>query len=243
MTDAIGWTEGDYKQLVVTAHAGRFEPEHWLSFASNESGLSTHAKNKDTGAAGLWQVMPKILQNLGWPGGDFTLISAAEQIRWSGKYLESWRLSFKLGRWRSGGELYLCNFAPAHLAASSNPQHVIFSYDTQPNTYWVNRGLDILQPGTAVRVMLPPKGRQEPQYRGKGYINVQDMTLHAKRAEGMQCYKTAVNSLNRLLQTCLNARGESLVVDGIVGPKTLASLKKVTGSPLLDGEVRYELLK
>ena len=118
------------------------------------------------------------------------------------------------------------------------------------NTYWVNRGLDKRQKGHPDVFIEPPeKYAKEPRYRGKGYINVQDMALATEAAATFGVYKQAVRSLDKLLQEGLNRRGEALAVDGILGPKSLAALERFwtkvgfdKEDRVLDAHTRHSLL-
>jgi hypothetical protein len=75
------------------------------------------------------------------------------------------------------------------------------------------------------------------------------MAIETSRAQSTTVYKQAVRSMNRLLQEGLNARGEALVADGVVGPKTMAALERFwtkAGFPqedrVLDAHTRESLL-
>lgn len=148
MIDANGWDRDDYVALIQSAAKGGFMPEHWLQFATCESGLKPTAKNPYADARGLWQAMGSTLKNLGWAagdpdfeaaGGDFCKASIPVQIRWSGRYLEGWRARYKLA-WSRAGDMYLCNFTPAYLPHKDEPFFTLYDSTKDPQTYWVNRG-------------------------------------------------------------------------------------------------------
>lgn len=237
--DSNGWERADYEALIHCAVDGQFTPEHWLMYATIESGLSTKAQSRYAPAKGLWQAMPFVLKSLGFvPGnadyervyGEFKNLSAERQIVWSLKYLEEWRKRFRLGAWKRPGDMYLCNFAPAFLPYKDVPLKVIFSSQKDPTTYWVNRGLDRRQNGIPLIEVKPPaKYAGEKPYVGKGHINVADMSLILMQALLNDRYRQAIRSLNKLAQEGLNKLelGQpKLVVDGNVGPLTRAALAK-----------------
>lgn len=90
--------------------------------------------------------------------------------------------------------------------------------------------------------MPPRRYLNDPPYRGKGQINVRDMELAAAGSLASPVFQTAVRSLNKLLQEGLNRQGAGLVVDGAVGPKTLAALAKFAPGASLDAKTRASLL-
>lgn len=55
--DSNGWMQKDFEALIRAGVAGNFLPEHWLQFATCESGLKRTAKNPYADARGLWQAM------------------------------------------------------------------------------------------------------------------------------------------------------------------------------------------
>lgn len=243
--DENGWTAEDYRALIREAYSGQFEPEHFLLFATNESGLAVHRPTptrrgsgtfayNPAGAHGLWQCMGFVLKNLGWkPGdpdfdatsGDFLELGVQGQVRWFGKYLADWRGRFHFGKVTDPGTLYLLNFAPARLPFQNIPDKVIFSKD-QGKVYSQNLGLDRPQPG-------------HPNVNGrKGYINVRDMTLAVQACLGHQAYKAGLRSLNKLAQAGLNDRGAALVVDGLWGPKSAEAFKAWANRPEINGAYR-----
>lgn len=250
--DANGWSEEDYRTLVECALDGYFRAEHWLLFATIESGLNPKAMSRYAPAKGLWQAMPFVLKNLGFVpgnadygacGGEFRNLGISSQVQWSLKYLDAWRKQYKFRSWARPGDLYLCNFAPAFLPYKDLPSKVIFSYAKDPKTYWVNRGLDRPQKGYKSQVFDPPAPynkdaydkdgklirRKDGPYTGKGFINVADMSLVLVASAMTSQYRQALRSLNKLLQVGLNQLDlgqPKLVVDGDVGPKTNAALAK-----------------
>lgn len=147
--------------------------------------------------------------------GDFCQAPNDVQINWSLKYLEGWRKRFSFTGWNRAGDMYLCNFTPAYLPHKEQPDFTIFDSAKDPQTYWVNRGLDKLQGGQPITIMPPTKYAKDPPYVGKGKINVRDMELNAGGALSTSVFKQAVRSMNKLLQEGLNRRGERLDVDGV----------------------------
>jgi hypothetical protein len=250
--DANGWTPEDYATLVREAYSARYQPEDFLAFATNESGLVTtrtpprgpYAHNLSGHASGLWQAMPEILHNLGFPGthADFREVGIQTQLEWFSKYVEDWRGRFHFGEFRTGGALYLLNFAPAHLGHKDDPDFIIFDSRKakEAATWRVNRGLDRPQAG---HPEIPDP--VDPRIKRKGYINVRDLIVTVELCRGLQVYKTAVTSLNKMAQAGLNRAGANLVEDGAIGPLSLAAFKAwAQGKPYqrLDGAARLALL-
>lgn len=255
--DANGWTPDDYRTLIREAYGARYQPEDFLAFATNESGLvvsrgtgpkdppkGPFAHNLSGDASGLWQAMPQILKNLGFPGthADFREAGVSTQLKWFTKYVEDWRGRLHFGEFRTAGSLYLLNFAPAYLAHKDDPDFKIFdSNKTKEFGSWrVNRGLDHEQIGHP-RIPDPTN----PKIIRKGYINVRDLTITVDADRYAQVYKTAVSSLNKLAQAGLNAAGASLVEDGAFGPLSTLAFKawaQGKGYTRLDGAARFALL-
>ncbi len=225
-SDKNNWQRSDYIALVHASILGKFDPLHWCQYITIESGLKASrpipllrngsgpfAYNKSGGAAGLFQAMPDIQKALGFkPGapdyeaakGDFREVPIAGQITYSRKYLEEWRVRYRLPTWDRAGDMYLCNFWPAGLPHRAEPDYIIVNKAKLPKTYAVNAGLD----------------RDK-----KGFINVLDMSLAANRALSMGAYQNAERALISLVQSALGVDP-----DGIKGPITEKALVVKTGS-------------
>lgn len=177
------WTQGDYLVLIDVSKACRFNPEDALAVMTYESGLHAGAQNSATLARGLNQMMPSTLRNLGYKPGDpdynasdgnYTRVPIAGQIRWFGKYLDQWRKIAKIEKWENATQLYVCNFAPAHIPFATQPAHIIFSRDKHPKEYGGNKGLD--------------RDR-------KGWIAVGDLTRAIQEGMSWGVYKRAIEAL------------------------------------------------
>lgn len=132
--DEIGFPSTFYDLLLNGAEDGHFEPEWLLGMMCSESGLNPKAYNKHGGAAGLSQLMPSVLRNLGWVpgnidfeacGGVFQNLPAERQIPWTLKYFEMWRKHALIVRWQSRAHMYLCNFLPALLSGGMAPDRIL----------------------------------------------------------------------------------------------------------------------
>jgi hypothetical protein len=244
-TDSNNWTRDSYITLVKASVKGRFNSLHWLQYITIESGLKisrpivvlgktlkrgsgTFALNPngaDGGARGLFQAMGNIQKALGFKpgaadyercGGDFCELSCQEQIAYSAKYLEEWRVRYGIDKWNRAGDMYLCNFWPVGLKHKEEPGYVLINKiiktgkyaGKEATAYRVNAGLD---------------------YAKKGSITVGDMTLAANKALSYGVYKTAEKSLVRLAQEALGVKA-----DGILGPITGKSLFDATGQTALN---------
>lgn len=272
MSDANGWTDDDYRTLIQESIKGSFRPEDALCVMACESGLAVKPRSgpfavyidpvsKKKGAKGLTQIMPATLLTLGFKagdpdydaaGGDYNLVPVARQIVWAGKYFADWRKRYNLDSWNAPGDLYLCNFYPAHLPFKDQPDHVLYTAADKPVVYKQNPGFDHPQNGetwvdTAGLLLKrvgneayedTPAGRK---YKRKGYVNVDDVRIQARRGQSVGAYGVATKSLIAVRQARLNdclPTLEPLVADGSLGPKTASAIKAfryAAGLPLYGG--------
>ena len=85
-----------------------------LAVMNAESGLNPHAVNKNGGATGLIQFMPKTAERLGTSTDELLQMSATEQLTYVEKFLENAKKSagFKSDAKLSGADLYSLVFLP-----------------------------------------------------------------------------------------------------------------------------------
>jgi hypothetical protein len=151
--DANGWREADYDRLLVESEAGGFAPIMLGTVIGAESEFRTNIPNQEgSGAEGLTQMMPPVLQTLGWESGlpayeaargDFSRAPVSVQLDFAYKYFAYWRRRFGLAKWASRAQMYLANFLPADLPYGKNESFVLAGQGRRPKVYEQNwRALD-----------------------------------------------------------------------------------------------------
>lgn len=111
-------------------------PHDLMAVINSESGFNPQAKNKRSGATGLIQFMPRTARALGTSTEELAEMSAAEQLDYVEKYLQSIKKSvFTKDHKLTGAELYALIYLPKN-AAKEELAHEGTKY------YNLNRGLD-----------------------------------------------------------------------------------------------------
>lgn len=111
-------------------------PQDLMAVINAESGFNPQAKNKRSGATGLIQFMPRTARALGTSTEELAEMSAAKQLDYVEKYLQSIKKSvFTKDHKLTGAELYALIYLPKN-AAKEELAHEGTKY------YNLNRGLD-----------------------------------------------------------------------------------------------------
>lgn|SRR5574344_2199682 len=107
-----------------------------LALMKSESGLNSRAVNKQSGATGLIQFMPKTARGLGTTVDSLRNMSAIQQLDYVEKYLQRCKQTYLPGKQTlSAGDLYALTYRPA--MAKKN----ILSHSGEL-AYSQNKGLD-----------------------------------------------------------------------------------------------------
>jgi hypothetical protein len=148
-----------YSKLLQVASVVSMQPEDLLLVMSLESGVNPSAHNKDGGASGLIQFMPRTLENLGYIGhpSQFRNLSGTQQLQYVEKYILN-MMKYNGGPFKSATQYYVANFLPVALklrgVQSEDPKTIIIeenpktqkykdvSIDFEKKIYNSNRGLD-----------------------------------------------------------------------------------------------------
>lgn len=246
--DAIGWRAADYDRLLIESEAGGFTPIAFGTVIAAESEFeSSQANHAGSGAKGLTQMMPSVLEALGWrPGtpafdvcdGDFGKAPVSIQLEFAYRYFREWRKRFGLARWRTRAQMYLANFLPADLPHGADGSFVLAAdQGRRPKVYAQNwRGLDRNRDGkilvAEVELFLVDaisrrarqpfavflEGVQRARAR-RGLIEVEYHNDHDDKGP-----QDVVDV--RAIQTALAAHGfDPGPLDGIQGAKTTAAVK------------------
>lgn len=160
-TDANHWKASDYDRLLLEADAGGFAPIAFGTVIAAESEFKEDEPNHaGSGAEGLTQMMPDVLEALNWrpgtpaydaAGGDFGKAPASVQLDFAYRYFAGWRRRFGLARWATRAQLYLANFLPADLPHGDDGSFVLAGQGRRPKVYEQNwRGLDRNRDGKIV---------------------------------------------------------------------------------------------
>lgn len=152
--------ENFYTKLVSISKDLSMKPEDLLLIMTLESGLNPNKPNKNGGAIGLNQFMPKTLKGLGFKGNpkDFGKLTGADQLDYV-KRMVSGLIKYNGGPFSSPTIYYLANFIPAALKipgvkahdlstviVAKNPKvpHIPnVSIEKEIDFYKSNKGLDI----------------------------------------------------------------------------------------------------
>ncbi|MCZ2224519.1 MAG: transglycosylase SLT domain-containing protein [Chitinophagales bacterium] len=189
-----------YKKLIEVCNRTGVKPEDALLIMTLESGLNPAAYNKDGGASGLVQFMPKILEKTykfnprDHDNKQFKQLSGEEQLDYIERHFQN--LSKLVGgNFKSAAQLYIANFFPVALTNQQikqmNPSGIIVrkdpdkqiyksvSLDFERKAYNSNKGLD---------------------YDKDGVITYGDIDAKMKNASRSKIYQNALNELNAAKQ-------------------------------------------
>ena len=148
-----------YSKLLEIANAVGMSAEDLMAVMYLESGLKPGSMHKDTQAAGLLQIMPQYLKDVGFNGTakEFGSLDAINQLDYLKNHIMS-KTRFNGGPFKSAAQFYVANFWPAALrlpgVKAQNPDTVIIeanpTYKKYKNvslayeraSYKANAGLD-----------------------------------------------------------------------------------------------------
>jgi hypothetical protein len=239
--DGNGFAREFYTLIIEDAAKAGYEPEWLLGVLASESSLMPWAYNKNGGAQGISQMMPQTLRNMHLAVDGYKDLPAHKQIVDTFAYLREWQKRFKMPKWQNRAQLYLCNFLPALLPIATLPDSILVARSRSKVIYDANAGLDankdsfITLAEMEIAIDHAIKGYAGPRYRtalaslefvrsGKLPTTLKDIQTAVKAAgfdpgplDGIPGPKTTKG-----VKAFQKAKG--LVVDGIVGPKTLAAL-------------------
>lgn len=108
-------SDGFYKKVVAIAGRLNCDPNALMGIMNAESGINPQAVNKNGGATGLIQFMPKTAKGYGTSTSELYNMSAEEQLVYVEKYLTRAKSSagFGAGEKMSAGQVYALVFLPA----------------------------------------------------------------------------------------------------------------------------------
>lgn len=119
----------------------------FLSVWMSESSVKPDACNPHGGASGIFQAMPKTLEDLGFTGSqkDFCALTATEQLVWAEKYYAP-----GAPKLRTRVACYLWTFLPSDIDLATNPEAVLVAQKDspacpagrRPTLFMVNGGFD-----------------------------------------------------------------------------------------------------
>lgn len=133
-----------YKKVVKIAENLNCDPNDLMAVMNAESGIKANAVNKNGGATGLIQFMPKTAKGLGVSTSQLAQMSPEKQLKYVEKYLKGMKKAAGLKKDDKigAGTLYALIFLPARanrdVLASKNESNMYYS---------ANKGLDINKDG------------------------------------------------------------------------------------------------
>ena len=120
------------------------DPSHLMAAMAFETGetFSPKKTNKDSGATGLIQFIPKTAMNLGTSTNQLAEMSAETQLTYVQKYLQRYK-----GLMKSLSDVYMTILWPA---AVGRPESTVI-FKAPSNAYTQNKGLDINRDGSVTK--------------------------------------------------------------------------------------------
>jgi hypothetical protein len=170
----------------------RLSPEFWVEFVkmSNRIGArpediatvimsesafdpaATAVRGGRVVAKGLNQITKVALPGIGMSASqwdDLENMPAIQQLPWVEKYYKSAQKNMGVTKWNSATQLYIANFAPAHLSKANDPDAVLYDKYKKDGSlnpaYTMNIGLD----------------RKDKYGNRRGHITIGDLTKSVSR--------------------------------------------------------------
>lgn len=128
-----------YEALIKYGRRGRWNPADMLRLIAGECDF--YSVQNVYGYQGITQIGTNELASLGYHSGsrgDFWKLPAAEQLEFTYKYFEEWRVRKGIQRWEDAGHLWEANLAPAHLGSD-----IVYVKVTHKAQYNANAWLDV----------------------------------------------------------------------------------------------------